>query len=193
MRIKHCDWRNLGEERVISAYNFRPYFITEEIQGRNLEIGTDAEDMEGHCSLAWSSWFAQHPFWNHPESAIQGGTIHSRLGPTITTINEENIPQACCQANLMELFSQLNFPLSEWFWLVWSRKNTSCHHTRPWPIFKSHFVYLMNFLCLLIYKIVTLFNMPHVFFFFFHFLFCFVSLFALWLYVLLFLTFSLFI
>lgn len=54
------------------------------------------------------------------------------------------------------------------------KKNTSCRHTRPWPIFISHFVYLMNFLCLLIYKTVTLFKTPHgLFAFSFFILFCF--------------------
>ena len=41
-----------------------------------------------------------------------GSTIHSGLSLPILLINQENIPLACLQANLMEAIPRLGFPLS---------------------------------------------------------------------------------
>jgi hypothetical protein len=46
-------------------------------QGRNLEAGTDAEAMEGWCSLACSPWIAQLAFLKNPGI----GPSHNGLGP----------------------------------------------------------------------------------------------------------------
>jgi hypothetical protein len=60
--------RQVGEERVYSAYTCTLLFITkgsfgqELKQGRNLEAGADAEAMEECCLLDCSLWFAQPAF-----------------------------------------------------------------------------------------------------------------------------------
>jgi hypothetical protein len=44
----------------------------------------------------------------------RNGTTYSDLGSPISTINEENIPHTCLQANLIEVLSQLRFISSKW-------------------------------------------------------------------------------
>jgi hypothetical protein len=44
--------KQVGEERVYSAYTFTLLFITKGNQDRNLEAEADAETIEGCCILA---------------------------------------------------------------------------------------------------------------------------------------------
>lgn len=46
------------------------------------------------------------------------GTAHSMLTPPTSIVNQENAPQTCLQANLMEAISQPRFPFSKWLWVV---------------------------------------------------------------------------
>lgn len=41
----------------------------------------------------------------------RGGTTHDELGPPPSITNSENVLQACLQADLIEAFSPLRFPL----------------------------------------------------------------------------------
>jgi hypothetical protein len=58
--MKHHEKKQVGEERVYSAYISTSEFIIEgspgsnSKQGRNLEAGANAEAMEGCCLLACS-------------------------------------------------------------------------------------------------------------------------------------------
>jgi hypothetical protein len=57
--------KQVGEERVYSAYTSILLFITKEVRTgtqAGQEAGTDAEIMEGWCLLAWSLWLAQPAF-----------------------------------------------------------------------------------------------------------------------------------
>ena len=53
-------------------------------------------------------------FRNHAH-LLRGGTAHSGLCPSTSTINQENGPQICPPVNLMDTFSQLRvlFPVSK--------------------------------------------------------------------------------
>lgn len=62
---------------------------------------------EEYCSLACSSLLAQSAF--HITHLLRDATAHSGLGPSTSIINQENVPQTCLQANLMQVFSQLRF------------------------------------------------------------------------------------
>ena len=42
-------------------------------------------------------------------------TAHSEMGPPTSLINQENVPQACSQVNLLEAFSQRRFPFPTQF------------------------------------------------------------------------------
>jgi hypothetical protein len=55
--------KQIGEERVYSAYISILPFITKGSQDRNLNrAGAGAETMEGRCTLACSLWLAQLAF-----------------------------------------------------------------------------------------------------------------------------------
>ena len=66
--------------------------------------------MEELCLLACFSWLAQ-PDYSTLDHQPRGAIIHHELVPPTSVMNQENAPQACPQANLVEAFSQLSFPL----------------------------------------------------------------------------------
>jgi hypothetical protein len=76
--IEHHGHKQVGKERKgVISLTF-PYHSPsskksrqELNQGRNLEAGADAEDMEGCCLLAYSSWLAQSAFSWNPGSPAQ--------------------------------------------------------------------------------------------------------------------------
>ena len=76
------------------------------MEGRNLEAGTEAEIIAEHCLLDYILWFTQPAFLYNPEHLPRNGTAHSGLCPPTSIINQENILQACLQANLMEAIPQ---------------------------------------------------------------------------------------
>lgn len=61
--------------------------------------------MEEGDLLVCSPWFAQ--FVLLQDHQPRGGTARSDLGPPTSLINQENGPQACPHADLMEAFSQV--------------------------------------------------------------------------------------
>lgn len=75
-----------------------------------VEAGTEAEAVQ-ECVL-WDcfSWLAQLPCiaQAHPPG---GGTTYSVPGPTTSISNQENAPQTCPKANLVETIPQLSFSL----------------------------------------------------------------------------------
>jgi hypothetical protein len=75
--------------------------------GRDLGVGTEAEAMEECCLPSCSLWVAQPAYGPSPRCGIS----HSGEDPPISIIHQENVPQACPEASLMETFSQLRFPL----------------------------------------------------------------------------------
>lgn len=63
-----------------------------------------------------SYWLVPHGFfrllyYNIYNHQGKDNTAHSELGPSIPIINQENVPLACPQVNLMETFYQLRFSL----------------------------------------------------------------------------------
>ena len=79
-----------------------------------MELGTKAE-FRGKALFAY--WPAL-PDWSKLKFYIsrttlpRGGTAHSGMGLPTPTINQENVPYTCLQANSIEAFSQLMFLLS---------------------------------------------------------------------------------
>lgn len=71
--------------------------------GENLEAGTDAETMKEHCLLACSSLLS----YILQDHLPRGGPTHSGLGLSTSIINQENVPQSCPQAGLIEAIPHL--------------------------------------------------------------------------------------
>ena len=69
--------------------------------GQDLDSKTEAKGMEECCFLASSLW----------DHLPRNGTAHSELGPFVSLINKDNTLQACLQASLKGVFSQLKFSL----------------------------------------------------------------------------------
>lgn len=69
--------------------------------GRNLEAGTEAETVEEYYLLACTAGSLYTTQKHLPRTA----TTHKELGPSTSIINPENSPQACQQADLMDIFS----------------------------------------------------------------------------------------
>ena len=59
-------------------------------QRRRLEVGTEAEALEGAAYGACSPWFAQPAFLQYPGPSARGGTAHSELGSPTSIIKQEN-------------------------------------------------------------------------------------------------------
>lgn len=76
--------------------------------------GTQGRNLHNHCLMACSLWIAQLAFFSYnPEPASQGW--HCLQGPEPF--------QACVQANMMEVFSLLMFPLPRMLLSVSSQQN----------------------------------------------------------------------
>jgi hypothetical protein len=83
--------KQVGEERVYSAYTSTLLFITKRIQDRhthstNLEAEDDAEAMEGCCLLPCFLWFPQLAFLQNP--GLWGCGYGGRVG-------RERMPLSC--------------------------------------------------------------------------------------------------
>lgn len=79
------------------------------MRGRNPGVGTEAEAVRNAAySLAPSC-----ELLSLPEDPAQGkgGISRSGVGHPTSVISQENVPQPCPQAGLMEAFSELRFPL----------------------------------------------------------------------------------
>ena len=75
------------------------------IQGRNLETGADAEDMEECCSMVWSSWLAQPII---AISIISSEVVLPKMSWIAHSSHQlRKWETGCLQAGLMEAFSQL--------------------------------------------------------------------------------------
>jgi hypothetical protein len=61
-------------ERVYLAYTSTSLFITEGSQDRNLQLGADAEAMEGCCFIACSAHFLIEP--RTPSPGVTPSSIH---------------------------------------------------------------------------------------------------------------------
>ena len=82
--------------------------------GQELLTRTASETMEKHL-LACSLRLVQVAFFVQLRTNFLGMTWPTTsLGPYISIINQENVPQTCLQANLVEPFSQLSFHLPRW-------------------------------------------------------------------------------
>lgn len=60
------------------------------------------------------------------DSRLKGGTVRSRLGPFMSTINPASSPEAWPWVNLIREIPQLSFLLPQWF-QVWVKWNTNGH------------------------------------------------------------------
>lgn len=81
-------------------------------QGRTLDPeGTEAEAMEENGLLAYFTRHAHSAFLHHPGPLLRGDIIYSEPHPMMSTINQEDAPWVCPQANLTVAFSSLRFLL----------------------------------------------------------------------------------
>ena len=81
-------------------------------QGKNLEAGTEAENIRKCYSLTCHHGLLSLLSYTTQDHLSRGATNHSGLDPPASTINEENHPQGCSHSNLMEAVLHLKFPLS---------------------------------------------------------------------------------
>jgi hypothetical protein len=72
--VRYHAQKQLGEKKNHLVYASTPLFITEERQGRILEVGADAEAMEECCLLACSLWLSQLAFLLNPGPSGQEWT-----------------------------------------------------------------------------------------------------------------------
>ena len=74
-------------------------------QGKNL----DTESESGHRGIC--TGLLSYHFNTNQNHHFRGNTAHSGLGLTTSTIDEENAPQSCLQANKTDTVPQLAFHL----------------------------------------------------------------------------------
>jgi len=101
---KHYKPKQLEEEKgLFQLLVYNPWWEADQElkQGKNLEAGIEAEVIKECCLLACSLWFAQLSKINH---------THSNLNPSASSTNQENAPQACPEASLVEAFSSTGVP-----------------------------------------------------------------------------------
>lgn len=101
----------LGEERVHSSS--QPSDQTPSVRrARNLEEGAEAESGRNAAHWIGPHGWSSLVSYTAQDHLQRVGTAHRGLGSSPTSIiNQENVPQACPQANLVGAFSQLRFPL----------------------------------------------------------------------------------
>lgn len=95
--------------------------------GRKLDKGTEA----GHGGTLFTGLLSVDcsAFHRQTASISQGWYCPQWVGPPTSMINQDNAPQICPQAILVETFSQLRFPLPRCPSLVlrwWKTKNPNC-------------------------------------------------------------------
>lgn len=75
-----------------------------------------------HCFLAYFPRLAQLAFfYTSQDHQPRDNTSHSRLKPVTSIVNQENDPHTerdLLQANAVEAFSCLMFPIPKWLWLM---------------------------------------------------------------------------
>ena len=101
--IKHQDQKQPGEKRIISAYS--P--LTREVKA-----GIWRHELMQRSRRSVAYWIASHGLFKRLSYSTQDhwprvGTAHSGLGMLISITNQENVPQICLPAILMETFCQL--------------------------------------------------------------------------------------
>lgn len=101
------DQKLLANENVYLVY-------TSTSQGRNssrnLEAGTEAQDVEEGCPLACSPWSAQLDLCITQDHLPKGGTSPIRLGLSLVILIKR-VPTHLPEGNLMEVFDQLRLLL----------------------------------------------------------------------------------
>jgi hypothetical protein len=79
--------KQVGEEKVYSAYNSILLFITKEVKTgtqTGKEAGTDAEAMEGCSLLACSPWLVQPAVLKNQDYQTRDGSTHNGTSSLIT-------------------------------------------------------------------------------------------------------------
>lgn len=105
--MKHHNQKQFGRGRGGEIdFTHRSMFIIKSSEGRSLEEGADAEDMEG--AAYWLVHRGLLSLFLTQDQKPRNGTTHNGLNPSIT--NLKNAGQACLQPFLMEVFSQLRSP-----------------------------------------------------------------------------------
>lgn len=121
---KHHNWEEKANKQkigVVKDFIQVAYYgpsvreFRAEAQGRSLESSCKKFP---YCCLPW---LALLPFLYSSHPAPRDGTSHNGLGLT----HQDNTPQTCPQANLMEEFPYLRLLLPRWlkFVLSWQKKN----------------------------------------------------------------------
>lgn len=84
-------------------------------QDKNLDEGTEVENMKKFCFLPRSVCLLSGlcSVCSFIEPRIMDGATHNGLCPP-TIFNRENSPKICPQTNVMEVLSELMFPLPRW-------------------------------------------------------------------------------
>lgn len=118
--IRHWSKASQGMKQCTLFY--RLHSIIKKRQWRNSrqihETGTEAETMEHYCLLNFFLWFVQPSVLYDPVFLPMHDTLHNNLGPSPSTINQENTSQTCPQGKLMKAIAQLRFLLPQWIWFM---------------------------------------------------------------------------
>ena len=97
--IKQSDPKQFRQERVS--------LVSHNLPLRDIRAETEAETKEEWLALQGLLRLLSYT----QDHLLRSGTTHSELGPPISIINQENVPQTCLQTSLTETFSQWRFPL----------------------------------------------------------------------------------
>lgn len=79
--------------------------------------------------MACSPWFVQFASYETWDYTPKDGIDHGGLDPTTSMVNQENVPWAFLQADLMETFSQLRVLLLDDLTLDQVGKNNNLANT----------------------------------------------------------------
>lgn len=108
--VKNSDQKQQGRKGVYLACKSQS--VIKGGQGRNpgsnLEAGTDRG---GCCVLAYFPWLTQPVSLYIPGPPAQDWYCGQWAGSSSVRQHQANAPQKCPQANMMEVISQLRFPL----------------------------------------------------------------------------------
>lgn len=102
--ITESAWRRKG--LFLGSYS-TPEGSQVEIQGRDLEAGTEVEAMSEPCLLTCSSWCAQSTFLYHPGQHAHGWYHPQLASPSTFIINQEKFPTDLHTCHLVEAVFQL--------------------------------------------------------------------------------------